>query len=297
MKRFWLLFKVVVSVTAAIVVIGYSVVQHQSENAAQQVTTEAEQWTGNATNGQYIARMSGCIACHTDYDGGGRELSGGRAIKTPFGVIYSPNITSDIRTGIGRWDKTDFVVAVKTGMNPDGSHYLPAFPYSAYSRMSTRDVVDLWAWLSEVAPVENSVPVHKVPSALQSNVSVSLWKSLYFNPENTWESKDRGEYLVSAAGHCFECHAQRSELGGVRNKTLSGNSRGPNGQAVPGITALDLEAWSHDDITFFLEIGMTPAGDFTGGSMTEVIEHSTAFLTPDDRALMARYLKSQQNTP
>ncbi len=296
MKRLWLLLKAILSVTGAILVLAYAVVQHQSKAAVEQLVTEAEQWEGDATKGRYVAVMSGCIACHTDYEGSGLELAGGRAIHTPFGTVYSPNITRDSRTGIGQWTKTDFLIAVKIGMNPNGSHYSPAFPYSAYNRMSTGDLVDLWAWLSNVAPVENLVPDHEVPSVLMSDVSLSLWKSLYFNVTSNWQSESRGEYLVNAAGHCLECHAQRTVLGGIRNKSLDGNSRGPNGQTVPGITAINLAAWSHEDLTFFLEIGMTPDGDFTGGSMTDVVEHSTALLTAEDRASIADYLKSQRNT-
>lgn len=296
-NRVWLLTKATVSIVGAVIVLAYAVVQHQSKAAVEQVVVEAKQWAGDAEKGQYIARMSGCIACHTDYVGGGRELAGGREIQTPFGIFYSPNITSDAATGLGKWTQNEFLAAVKVGVSPEGAHYSPAFPYTAYNRLSTEDVVHLWAWISSVTPVENAVTEHKVSPVVVSELSLSLWQALYFNAESTWRSENRGDYLVNAAGHCFECHAQRSVLGGIRNTALSGNSRGPNGQTVPGITAGDLDGWSQEDLAFFLEIGMTPEGDFTGGSMTEVIEHSTALLTAEDRTQIAEYLKSSRNTP
>ena len=103
------------------------------------VAANNEQEKGDATRGAYVLRLGGCVACHTDAKNKGAPLAGGRALKSPFGTFYTPNITPDRETGIGGWSTSDFVQAMTQGLNPQGEHYSPSFPYSSYTRMSRRD--------------------------------------------------------------------------------------------------------------------------------------------------------------
>lgn len=253
--------------------------------------------TGDANRGEYVANMGGCIACHTDLENGGKPLAGGVALETPFGTFYSPNITSDTTAGIGSWTESDFIIALSVGIAPNGSHYYPAFPYTSYSVLTPQDIVDLKTWLDTVQPVESSAPTHDIAWPVSIRSTLLLWKALFFEPTREVDIGNRGEYLVNGPTHCAECHSSRNWLGGLSKRTLSGNKRGPEGHAVPAITLADLGDWTKEDMELFLEVGITPAGDFAGGHMTDVIEYSTGRLTAEDRSAIADYLLSESNRP
>ena len=244
----------------------------------QSVTTQM--LTGDAKRGAYVAITGGCIACHTDTDNGGALLAGGPPIATPFGTFYAPNITSDVTAGIGGWTIDDFTRALLLGRSPSNAHYYPAFPYTSYTAMSDQDIVDLKAWLDGVEPIPVPAPQHSVVWPFSNRALMIGWKVLFFDTDLQNEPSMRGSYLVRGPGHCAECHAARNMLGGVTRRSLSGNARGPDNHPVPGITHQDLSEWTFEDLTFFLEIGMTPDGDFTGGHMVQVIEYSTGKLNP-----------------
>jgi mono/diheme cytochrome c family protein len=252
-------------------------------------------------DGEYLARAAGCITCHTADERGAQPLAGGREIKTPFGVFYSPNITPDEDTGIGGWDNNEFVHAVRKGMDPQGKHYYPAFPYPSYAGMTDTDIIAIKRYLDSLAPVSRQTPQHELPWYLSSRLAIGIWKGLYaqteqFEPdENQSAQWNRGAYLVRHLGHCGECHSPRNRLGAVeRGRELVGSPTGTDGDPVPGIhpETEGFADWSADDISLFLEIGMTPEGDFAGGSMTDVIEDSTSHLTPADRDAISAYLKA-----
>src|SRR4051812_37391547 len=112
---------------------------------------------GDAKRGEYLAKAGGCVGCHTEAREGAQAFAGGRALKTPFGTFYGPNITADAQAGIGRWSEADFLRAMRFGVRPDGAHYFPAFPYPSFSKIVDGDLKDLWAYL-------RSVPTSKRPS-------------------------------------------------------------------------------------------------------------------------------------
>ena len=251
------------------------------------------QVTVNSDRGELVARAGGCIACHTDIENGGSLLAGGVRFESAFGTFISPNISSDSVNGIGAWSKEMFAQALVNGRRPDGGHYWPAFPYPAFAVMTQQDIVDLYAWLQSTEP--SSVPSvgHDLFIPDVSRVGLGIWKSMYV-PKHYRPGvfAERGEYLVQGPAHCAECHAQRDIAGGVRDRRLSGNSRGPEGAKVPSITATQLQNWTEEDLIFYLEIGMTPDGDFSGGHMAAVIEHGTGYLPTEDLKAIAAYLKS-----
>ncbi|MGF7174232.1 c-type cytochrome [Azospirillum doebereinerae] len=251
--------------------------------------------------GAYVFQAAGCLGCHTDEKAGGLPLAGGRALKTPFGTFFTPNITPDPANGIGRWTDADFVRAFREGRRPDGAALFPAFPYASYTRMTDRDLLDLKAYLfaQPAAPVANKP--HDLTPPFSWRFLVPAWQWMYLTPGPVPDDParpaawNRGRYLVDALGHCGECHTPRSLLGGLdADRYLGGNPDGPDGDKVPNITAhpKGVGGWSDGDVGLLLEAGLTPEGDVVGGAMGEVIRNSTSKLTAEDRAAIVAYLKT-----
>ncbi len=254
-----------------------------------------------AKRGEYLVHAGGCVTCHTADEEGAVPFAGGRALESPYGTFWSPNITPDVETGIGGWSDDEFVNALWLGESPEGKHYFPAFPYTSYTGIARDDALAIKAYLFSLEPVRQATPEHEL-SFLASRFGAGFWKRRYFEPGRFQPDPDasadwnRGAYLVRHLGHCGECHTPRGRFGALqRDKALTGNPEGPGGEKVPGITA-DAENgigdWSIGDIEYFLEMGMEPDGDFTGGVMAEVIDDCTSYLTPADRHAIAVYLKS-----
>lgn len=252
--------------------------------------------------GRYLIHAGGCVTCHTAEGDDTRPFAGGRALESPFGTFYSPNITPDEETGIGSWSDDEFVRAFWQGISPKGKHYFPAFPYTSYTGIRLKDLLAMKAFLFSLEPVTQQNRDHDLGFLASSRWAAGAWKTRYFNPgrfqpdPEKSEQWNRGAYLVRHLGHCGECHTARTRFGAIRDsQELQGNPQGPGGEAVPNITG-DLEegigGWSLRDIEYFLDIGMLPDGDFAGGAMSEVIEDSTAHLTRGDRMAIAVYLKS-----
>jgi mono/diheme cytochrome c family protein len=250
--------------------------------------------------GRYLIHAGGCITCHTEDADDAVPLAGGRAIETPFGTFYSPNITPDSTTGIGDWTDEDFVNAFWEGVSPDGEHYFPAFPYTSYTGVSRADLLTMKAYLLSLAPVEKRTPEHDLAWYMSSRLAAGAWKRLNFeaarfapNPQQD-EEWNRGAYLVRHLGHCGECHTPRSATGVLQQeRELAGSVSGE--ETVPNITPHRTDGigrWSNSDIEYFLDIGMLPDGDFAGSSMVDVIEDNTSRLTGADRLAIATYLKS-----
>lgn len=285
----------VIAMSIAGCIYAYWLVNDQGTTKTGVVLAANEQIVGDQKRGEYVASMGGCIACHTNFAEGGATLAGGVPIVTPFGTLYSPNITSDSTAGIGQWTTDEFLIAMSVGVSPEDKHYYPAFPYISYSVMSVQDLVDLKTWLDTVEPSSKTSLEHDVVWPVSYRPLMLIWKALFFDPLRVADFADRGSYLVNGPGHCAECHAPRNLLGGITSRSLSGNSRGPDGESVPGITSNDLSEWSAEDLELFLEVGITVSGDFTGGHMTDVIEYGTSQLNNEDRSAIAHYLLSDAN--
>ncbi|GGF71448.1 diacylglycerol kinase [Terasakiella brassicae] len=249
---------------------------------------------GDAEKGKYILNMGGCISCHHTPNQKGADLSGGLAIKSPFGTFYVPNITPEPDVGIGGWSDEDFIAAMTQGISPDGSHYYPAFPYTSYTQMTRQDLLDLKAYLDTVAPSKNVVPEHDIPFPFNMRFLMMGWKMMFFdegtftpNP-NKSEVWNRGAYIVNGPAHCGECHTPRNSLGGSdTSKKFQGNPNGPDKEKIPNIRP---KGWEEGDYRTALRMGMTPDGDFLGGSMGHVIAKTTSKLTKDDLNAVITYL-------
>ena len=257
--------------------------------------------------GEYLVYAGGCIACHTDEENQGTLLAGGRALVTPFGTFYTPNITPDRETGIGAWSDMDFIRAFREGISPNGEHYYPTFPYTAYTGILREDLLAIKAYLFSLEPVQQLNRLHQLPWYTSWRALLMGWKWLNFEPgefrSDTSRSEEwnRGAYLVRHLGHCAECHTPRDLTGGLKRQwELAGNPQGPEEEVVPNITPDDttgIGRWSVSDITYFLESGMLPDGDFAGGAMSAVIDDNTRHLSDEDRKAIAVYLKSLPPLP
>ncbi len=259
-----------------------------------------------AARGAYLANAADCEACHTDREHGGQPYAGGRALATPFGTFYSPNITPDPETGIGRWSDEQFLRALRDGVRPDGANYFPVFPYPSFTKITDADARAIKAYLFSLPAVRQANRTHDVSFPVSWRFLQDGWKLLFFSPgpfraaPERSEAYNRGAYLVSALAHCGECHTPRNWFGATEpDRFLAGNPDGPDGKKVPNITPdrkTGIGNWSEDDIIGVLTDGHTPDFDFVGGGMAEVVK-STSHLTDADRRAIALYLRSLPAIP
>jgi mono/diheme cytochrome c family protein len=260
--------------------------------------------TPDPKHGEYLIHAGGCIACHTEaatLKAKGPILGGGRGFATPFGTFYSPNITRDPVHGIGRWSDAAFVRAFREGRGPHGRNLYPAFPYTSFTGITDRDLLDLKAYIFSLPPLPNANKPHVLGFPFNIRFGLTFWKWLYFRrgpyrPDPTKSAEwNRGAYLVRSLGHCGECHTPRNAMGAMEDSMFLAGARTAEGDTAPNITpdpATGIGGWSESDIVQALKIGMTPDGDFLGSAMTEVVNNGTSALTDADLKAMAVYLKS-----
>ena len=249
--------------------------------------------------GEYVFKISGCSHCHTAENG--EPLAGGRALVTPFGTFYSPNITSHKTAGIGAWSTDDFQNALHQGLSPNGSDYYPAFPYTSYTRMLAEDAGALHAYILSQPASEQANRDQELVWFLRWRVAAKIWKWLFFSTGEFQQRRDqsalwnRGAYIAEAMGHCGECHTPRDSFGAVRaDVAYAGNAQGPEDELVPNITPHEgtgIGDWSRSELQQFLKFGELPDGEYTAGSMDQVIE-GLRHLTPDDRDALTDYLRA-----
>ncbi len=259
---------------------------------------------GDAKRGQYLAKAGGCLACHTQDAKNAVVFAGGRALKTPFGTFYGPNITPHAQAGLGRWTEADFMRAMRLGVRPDSAHYYPAFPYPSFTRIAESDLRDLWAFLRSLAPASRVNQPHELRFPFNSRYLIGAWKWLFFTPGGFIIDParsalvNRGAYLVEALGHCGECHSARNLLGGLkRERHLAGSKSGPDGKRVPNLTPTKLKSWSDAELKDLLQTGIAPDGDVVAETMGEVIRNTTSQLTPGDLAAVIAYLRALPPLP
>lgn len=260
---------------------------------------------GDAMRGAYLARGSGCIACHTNAAAAAPALAGGAPLDTPFGSFVPPNITPHPVAGIGRWTIQDFARAVRQGVSPEGDPYYPVFTYAFYAEYTDQDIADLWEAFRTVPAVAEEAPAHDVGFPFSFRSGLKLWRALWLEPPSTdammgttgpW---NRGRLLVESVAHCAACHTGRNLAGGLKDsERFAGNDSLPGGSKAPSIQAGDLLArgWTVANLAYGLKSGVLPKGDAFGGSMAEVVTYGTAYLTEADREAIATYLLDPEGT-
>ncbi len=251
--------------------------------------------------GSYLARIGNCALCHTAR--GGEPFAGGRDIKTPFGTVFSSNISPDKHFGIGGWTADDFWQAMHHGRSRDGRLLNPAFPYTSYTHVTREDSDALWAYLRSLKPSTRTNTPHAMQWPYGTQAALWAWRTLYFTPAGAASTRPaiqdsqitRGQYLVQGLGHCTECHAQRNVLGGLAKGAQGLGGVIPGSQWVaPSLYRSEessVAGWATEDIQAFLRTGLTPRA-IASGPMAEVVLHGTQYLTEGDATAMARYLKT-----
>ncbi|MGY4513530.1 c-type cytochrome [Bradyrhizobium sp. USDA 3650] len=257
---------------------------------------------GQVERGRYLAAAGDCEACHTAP--GGKPFAGGRAIPTPFGTIYSANITPDRKTGIGTWSDDKFYRALHQGIAADGSYLYPAFPYPWYTKVTRQDSDALHAFLSSLEPASKSPPPNDLVWPLNDRFVMKGWNELFFR-EGTFKPNgqkspewNRGAYLVEGLGHCGACHTPSNVLGSAEKQSALRGGKLHDWYA-PNLTAdvrSGLGQWSVDEIVTFLKTGRNDR-TVAYGPMSEVITFSTSKLNDDDLKAMATYLKDIPAAP
>jgi mono/diheme cytochrome c family protein len=247
--------------------------------------------------GRYLVNAGDCASCHTAE--GGKPYAGGLAVPTPFGTIYSTNITPDPTTGIGKWSEQDFYKAMHDGIRRDGKHLYPAFPYPWFTKVTRADVRAIKAFLDTVTPVRQQNKPSELPWPLSVRAVMAGWNKLYlhegaFKPDpKKSEQWNRGAYLVEGLGHCGACHTDTNLLGAAKTaEKLKGGDFGEHWYA-PGLTNNlrdGLGGWSAAEIVEYLKTGAN-AKSAAGGPMAEVVKNSTQYLSDVDLNAIAAYLK------
>ena len=204
--------------------------------------------------GRYLTLAGNCMACHTAR--GGEPYAGGLGMATPFGTVFTSNLTPDANTGIGSWSSAHFWRALHNGRSKNGRLLYPAFPYTSYTQVTREDSDAMFAFLRSLPAVKQANRPHALRFPFNSQAALAIWRALYFTPgvyqldagrNAEW---NRGAYLVDGLGHCNACHSPRDALGGIARRADAGRWPDPDAELVRAVTGLPHEAgvraWDRD---------------------------------------------------
>lgn len=293
-KRIFVLLLLCIVVIA--VVVAYRNYRGEWGTAPQGTSLEG---AALITKGRYLAQAGNCIGCHTAR--GGVPFAGGRGIPTPFGTVYSSNLTPDPQTGIGQWSRDDFWRAMHNGRSKSGRFLYPAFPYTEYTRVTREDADALHAFFLSLAPVPQPNRAHDLRAPYNSQLVLAGWRALFFNAgvyeadEKRSEQWNRGAYLVTGLGHCSACHAGRNVFGASEDSLeLSGGLIPMQGWYAPSLASpseAGVQDWPMQEIVALLKNGVSEHASALG-PMAEVVYRSTQHIDGADLQAMAVYLQT-----
>ena len=251
--------------------------------------------------GARLAAIGNCAGCHTAE--GGKPYAGGRALATPFGTMYGTNITPDLQTGIGRWSEAAFRRAMHEGLDRDGRHLYPAFPYDHFTKVSDADVGALYAYLMTRQPVRQENRRHELSFPFNVRSLVGVWKALYFAPGRFTPDAarsaqwNRGAYLVQGLAHCGSCHTPRSALGAEDAKRVfeGGEAEGWHGPALNADSPSPVP-WTAATLHVYLRTGLEERHAIAAGPMQPVVR-DLASVADQDVAAIAAYIADQMGGP
>ena len=248
--------------------------------------------------GAYLALAGNCAGCHTAR--GGAAFAGGFGIATPFGTVYSSNLTPDPASGIGAWSAGDFWRAMHNGRSKDGRLLYPAFPYPNYTQVTREDSDAIHAFLMTQPAVAQPNRAHELRFPYDRQIALAAWRALFFRPGVFEPQPDRsvewnrGAYLVRGLGHCEACHSTRNALGATRGGTELGGGLIPlqhwYAPSLASASEAGVATWKIEDIVALLGTGTSSQGS-TLGPMAQVVYRSTQYLDPGDLQAMAVFLK------
>ena len=258
--------------------------------------------------GEYLTRVGNCMACHTVQ--GGTPFAGGRGIETPFGVVYSSNLTPDKATGLGAWTSAEFWRAMHNGRGKDGRLLYPAFPYTSYTHVTREDSDAIFAYLQSLPPVAQANKAHALRFPSSTQAALGVWRALFFTPADVAQPAasapqalataqvpdyQRGAYLVNGLGHCAACHTPRNSLGAEQQgQALAGGLIPVQNWLAPALTdagQAGVQRWPQADVVALLKTGVAPQASVIG-PMAEVVFRSTQYLSDADARAMAVYLQA-----
>ena len=308
--RAWLIAGVVVAVLAAI--IAWFMLPPRALSFAGGRTVSLADYRGPSpagvpadlrsadlvTRGKYLTQAADCEVCHTRE--GGEPFAGGRAFATPFGVLYSPNITADRETGIGAWTDADFLRAVHKGIARDGERLYPAFPYDSYTLIADDDVRAIKAYLFSLPAVRATAPANSLRFPFNQRWLMGIWAAFY-NPDHRFRPHEdrsadwnRGAYLAEALTHCGDCHTPRNLAQALdnRRKFAGAVTAGWRAYNITPDTVSGIGGWSDTELAEYLHSGHAAGRGLAGGPMAEEIDVSTSTLTGADLQALITYLRS-----
>jgi nicotinate dehydrogenase subunit B len=247
--------------------------------------------------GKLLASLGNCAVCHTAHNG--VPNAGGKPLDTPFGTVYSTNITPDGQTGIGNWSLEAFVRAMRQGISRDGHRLYPAFPYTSFQNTSDDDLKALYAYLMAQTPVRSRPPETKLAYPFSVRPLMSAWNALFlgrttFTASATQSAQwNRGAYLVNGLGHCSACHTPRNAFGAEKSGAAFMGGGTADGWEAPALSTLSNAPvpWSEDELFSYLRNGHAPLHGVAAGPMAPVVGDLAALPDSDIRA-MATYLAS-----
>lgn len=252
--------------------------------------------------GRLVAAAGDCVVCHTA--AGGTPNAGGRAMDTPFGTVYTTNLTPDAETGIGQWSFSAFQRAMREGISRDGRHLYPAFPYTSFAKMGDDDLTALYAWLMAQPPVRAEVPKTQLAFPFSVRPLMAGWNALFhdatpWKPDPTRPPEwNRGAYLVQGAGHCGACHTPRNALGAEMGGAAFLSGAQVDGWEAPALTGLSKAPvpWTAEALYSYLRKGHSPQHGVASGPMAPVVQE-LAQLPDEDIRAMATYVASFNAAP
>lgn len=287
-----------VALGKGVVLPAHPVLSATASDLLTQPIPDARPNAAQLRRGRSLVIAGDCMSCHLR--AGGAPLAGGLGLNTPFGTIYSSNITGDSETGIGAWTPDQFYRAMHDGLGVRGENLYPAFPYPWFRRVSRTDNDAILAWLKTTPAVQYRPPKNDLSFPLNFRFMVRGWNLLFLDADQLVQKGaksaewNRGAYLVEGLGHCGACHTPKNAFGADKSgQHLHGGTLGD--WVAPDLTGnprTGLGRWDADEIAEFLQTGRN-ARTAAGGAMAEVITYSTSLMTPDDLRAIATYLKGQ----
>ena len=267
--------------------------------SALSVQAQAAASADVVARGEYLARAGDCIACHTVP--AGKLFGGGRPMDTPFGTLFTPNISSDKETGIGKWSAAEFYTMMHSGKSRDGLLLYPAMPFASYTKVTRKDTDAIYAYLQSTPPIHQPNRAHELRFPFNQRSLLYGWRVLFlregeYKPDPTQSVEwNRGAYLVEGLGHCTMCHTAINALGGNSpSKKFEGGLIPVQNWYAPSLTSnkeAGLGDWTIQDISDLLQTGVSNRGAVYG-PMAEVVYDSFQYVSDDDIRAVAVYLKS-----
>ena len=251
--------------------------------------------------GRDLAAIGNCSDCHTKR--GGRDFAGGLPVPTPFGTIYSTNITPDAETGIGRWSEAAFRRAMRLGIDREGQHLYPTFPYDHFTNVSDQDDRALYAYLMTREPVHAPARENQLSFPLDQRFVIAGWKLLFlrhgtYQADPTQSAEwNRGAYLVEGLAHCGACHTPRNALGAERASArfAGGDAENWHAYAINAQSPAPVR-WDADALFAYLRDGWHPDHGVARGPMAQVVSNLSSAPESDVRAIAA-YMASVFGAP